>query len=167
MARKKVQKVQVAKTNPNNGNEYERIVQQTCHTATMTILAVFEEGKQKNKTSLWDMSTRDHAIRSIKHIKAYLDNDESEPHLQHALWRIAATLFKDIRSGGENVAICPRCGNKMEKIKHPIVDETKFHCCICKSTLIVTKPPTPIIDKLVNNEGEQSGIDGSTDQHTN
>jgi len=78
---------------PNNGEDYIKLIDDIVFNTVKSLRETFREGKSKGKTSLWTIGSTDHADRALSHVKKYLQNDTSDSHLSHALWRIAVSLY--------------------------------------------------------------------------
>ena len=75
-------------------NDENEIIGEVVANAIDVITTVTLEGKSKNKTSLADKSESYHIERAFSHLRKELAQDMRQPHLEHALWRVAVALYK-------------------------------------------------------------------------
>jgi hypothetical protein len=60
-----------------------------------TILYTMERGQMTHPNSDWrDCSIEDNVDKAFDHLRMYVMRDASEPHLEHALTRLAMAVYK-------------------------------------------------------------------------
>ena len=78
----------------NKNTDENEIIGEVVANALNVIMEVSLEGKKKHKTSLIDKPESYHIERAFSHLRKELAQDMRQPHLEHALWRIAVALYK-------------------------------------------------------------------------
>ena len=114
------------------GKKYEKTVEKVITNAVLKLSETFEEGRCKGKDSLYTFSPEQHVGRALTHLEKFLAGDTTEPHLSHAIWRVAVADYKNGKVS------CPNCGKMMKMIRRDALADI-YSCRSCLSSLEVAK----------------------------
>jgi len=114
----------------NSGDEYDNSVRRVIVSTVKSIYDTFDEGARRGKTDFYDMNDNNHIRRAISHLEKYLDNDKSEDHLCHALWRTAVVIDRRVCNIEGSMA-CPDCGYVMVDVDKNEDEKYRKECLNC------------------------------------